>query len=54
MDGEFGVPAGLALVAEAEVDAGKSEMDARVYWSVLQGFEGFSAASTVTPANFGV
>ena len=35
LNGEFGVAAGFGFVAEA----GKSEIDARVYWSVLQGLE---------------
>ena len=39
LNGEFGVAAGFGFVAEVEVEAGKSEIDARVYWSVLQGLE---------------
>ena len=37
--------AGLGFVAEAEVEAGNLQMDARVFRSALQGFQGLSCAA---------
>ena len=39
------MPAGLGFVAETEVEAGKLEMDARVFRGALQGFQGLGCVA---------